>query len=139
MKTSRYTEAQIIEDDLWHKVRARQGALKSKDTPVPVWDRRRPKTLFSGLCEGRIAQKDSRGAEPRWHPRPAGWPLGWLDDQWQSRAWHWYPEQRAVYRATNLEPPALCQRPRDGQTRLAVEPRERLGDHGNSGPPDHRG
>lgn len=44
-------ELQIIEDDLWQKVRARQGALKSKDTPVPVWDRRRPKTLFSGLMK----------------------------------------------------------------------------------------
>jgi site-specific DNA recombinase len=42
---------QIIEDDLWEKVRARQGALKSKDTTVPVWDRRRPKTLFSGLMK----------------------------------------------------------------------------------------
>ena len=29
-------ELQIIEDDLWQKVRARQGALKSKDTAVPV-------------------------------------------------------------------------------------------------------
>jgi len=44
-------ELQIIEDDLWEKVRARQGALKSKDTAVPVWDRRRPKTLFSGLMK----------------------------------------------------------------------------------------
>ncbi|WP_439563194.1 zinc ribbon domain-containing protein [Roseinatronobacter sp.] len=44
-------ELRIIEDDLWEKVRARQGALKSKDTAVPVWDRRRPKTLFSGLMK----------------------------------------------------------------------------------------
>lgn len=41
----------IIEDDLWTKVRTRQGALKSKDTDIPVWDRRRPRTLFSGLME----------------------------------------------------------------------------------------
>ena len=42
-------DLRIIEDDLWERVRARQGALKSKGTDVPVWDRRRPKTLFSGL------------------------------------------------------------------------------------------
>ena len=41
----------IIEDDLWDKVRTRQGSLKSKGTDVPVWDRRRPRTLFSGLME----------------------------------------------------------------------------------------
>jgi site-specific DNA recombinase len=42
---------QIIEDDLWEKVRARQGALKSKDTNTPIWDRRRPRTLFSGMMK----------------------------------------------------------------------------------------
>ncbi len=42
---------QIIDDALWQKVRARQGSLKSKDTDIPVWDRRRPRTLFSGLME----------------------------------------------------------------------------------------
>lgn len=41
----------IIDDSLWEKVRTRQGALKSKETGVPVWDRRRPRTLFSGLME----------------------------------------------------------------------------------------
>jgi site-specific DNA recombinase len=41
----------IIDDALWQKVRARQGSLKSKDTDIPVWDRRRPRTLFSGLME----------------------------------------------------------------------------------------
>lgn len=41
----------IVDDVLWDKVRARQGALKSKGTGVPVWDRRRPRTLFSGLME----------------------------------------------------------------------------------------
>ncbi len=44
-------ELQIIEDELWQAVRARQGALKSKGTGTPVWDRRRPRTLFSGLME----------------------------------------------------------------------------------------
>lgn len=41
----------IIPDALWEKVRMRQGALTSKETGVPVWDRRRPRTLFSGLME----------------------------------------------------------------------------------------
>ncbi|MEZ0469003.1 recombinase family protein, partial [Phaeobacter sp. SYSU ZJ3003] len=44
-------DLRIIEDALWVKVRARQGALKSKGTGIPVWDRRRPRTLFSGLME----------------------------------------------------------------------------------------
>jgi site-specific DNA recombinase len=44
-------ELRIIDEALWEKVRARQGALKSKGTQVPVWDRRRPRTLFSGLME----------------------------------------------------------------------------------------
>ena len=39
----------ILDDDIWNAARFRQGALKTKDTDVPVWDRRRPKTLFSGL------------------------------------------------------------------------------------------
>ena len=42
-------DLRIIDDALWEKVRMRQGALKSKETGVPVWDRRRPRTLFSGL------------------------------------------------------------------------------------------
>lgn len=42
-------ELRIIEDDLWQAARACQVALKSKDTGIPVWDRRRPKFLFSGL------------------------------------------------------------------------------------------
>jgi site-specific DNA recombinase len=45
------TDLQIIPDDLWDAVRKRQGSLKSKDTGVPVWDRRRPRTLFSSLME----------------------------------------------------------------------------------------
>jgi DNA invertase Pin-like site-specific DNA recombinase len=44
-------ELRIVEDDLWNAVRARQGALRSKGTGVPVWDRRRPRTLFSGLMK----------------------------------------------------------------------------------------
>ena len=44
-------DLRIIDDALWQKVRARQGSLKSKDTDIPVWDRRRPRTLFSGLME----------------------------------------------------------------------------------------
>ena len=44
-------DLRIIEEDLWQKVRARQGALNSKNTDIPVWDRRRPGTLFSGLME----------------------------------------------------------------------------------------
>ncbi|WP_076486550.1 recombinase family protein [Rhodobacter aestuarii] len=42
-------DLRIIDDDLWQAVRARQGALKSKGTDVPIWDRRRPKYLLSGL------------------------------------------------------------------------------------------
>ena len=44
-------DLRIIDDVLWEKVRTRQGAMKSKGTGVPVWDRRRPRTLFSGLME----------------------------------------------------------------------------------------
>ena len=39
----------IIGDDLWSQVKARQGAMRTKNTDVPIWDRRRPKFLFSGL------------------------------------------------------------------------------------------
>ncbi|WP_259994568.1 recombinase family protein [Leisingera sp. M523] len=39
----------IVAQDLWDAVRARQGELETAGTNVPVWDRRRPKTLFSGL------------------------------------------------------------------------------------------
>nr|WP_255356775.1 recombinase family protein [Thioclava sp. SK-1] len=35
-------ELRIIDDALWAAVRQRQGALVSKGTTVPVWDRRRP-------------------------------------------------------------------------------------------------
>ncbi|WP_376870190.1 recombinase family protein [Albirhodobacter sp. R86504] len=51
----------IIDEDLWNAVRNRQGAMKTKNTDTPVWDRRRPKTLFSGLmtcgaCGGGFAK-----------------------------------------------------------------------------------
>lgn len=41
----------IIDDALWQAVRDRQGGLKVKGTDSEVWDRRRPKFLFSGLME----------------------------------------------------------------------------------------
>ncbi|MDN3713506.1 recombinase family protein [Paracoccus cavernae] len=42
-------ELRILDDALWQAARRRQGALKSKHTDIPVWDRRRPRFLFSGL------------------------------------------------------------------------------------------
>jgi DNA invertase Pin-like site-specific DNA recombinase len=44
----------IIDDALCDQVKARQGAMKTKSTDVPIWDRRRPKFPFSGLmaCGG---------------------------------------------------------------------------------------
>ncbi|MCV2895001.1 recombinase family protein [Lentibacter sp. XHP0401] len=42
-------ELRIIDQELWDAVRDRQGGLKVKSTNVPIWDRRRPRTLFSGL------------------------------------------------------------------------------------------
>lgn len=44
-------ELRIIDDTLWEAAKARQGSLQSKGTGIPVWDRRRPRTLFSGLME----------------------------------------------------------------------------------------
>ena len=41
----------IIDEALWQAARTRQGTLVSKGTDVPVWDRRRPRTLFSGLMK----------------------------------------------------------------------------------------
>ncbi len=54
-------ELRIIDQELWEAVRSRQGAMKVKNTDTPVWDRRRPKTLLSGLmtcgaCEGGFAK-----------------------------------------------------------------------------------
>ncbi len=54
-------ELRIIGDDLWDAVRARQGKMKVKNTDTPIWDRRRPRTLFSGLmvcgsCGGGFAK-----------------------------------------------------------------------------------
>ena len=41
----------IIDDTLWDQVKARQGAMKTKNTDVPIWTRRRPRFLFSGLMK----------------------------------------------------------------------------------------
>ncbi len=47
-------ELRIIDQDLWDQVKARQGALKAcitgKNSPG-MWDRRRPRYLFSGLMK----------------------------------------------------------------------------------------
>ena len=42
-------ELRLLDQALWEAARARQGAQKSKGTGVAIWDRRRPKFLFSGL------------------------------------------------------------------------------------------
>ncbi|MFD0860528.1 recombinase family protein [Roseovarius aquimarinus] len=42
-------ELRIIDQELWDAARSRQGAMRVKDTSIPIWDRRRPMTLFSGL------------------------------------------------------------------------------------------
>ncbi|WJS85314.1 recombinase family protein [Paracoccus sp. TOH] len=56
----------ILDDTLWQAARHRQGAMKSKNTDVPVWDRRRPRFLFSGLmkcgCCGSGFSKVSKDA-----------------------------------------------------------------------------
>ncbi len=56
----------IISDELWGRVKARQGAMKTKATDVPIWDRRRPKFLFSGLmrcgcCGGGFSKVSKDG------------------------------------------------------------------------------
>jgi len=56
----------IIDDALWAQVKARQGAMKTKNTDVPIWDRRRPKFLFSGLmacgcCGGGFSKVSKDG------------------------------------------------------------------------------
>ncbi|PJF08402.1 recombinase family protein, partial [Pseudorhodobacter sp. MZDSW-24AT] len=56
----------IIDDTLWDQVKARQGAMKTKNTEVPIWDRRRPKFLFSGLmacgcCGGGFSKVSKDG------------------------------------------------------------------------------
>ncbi|MCD1636441.1 recombinase family protein, partial [Martelella mediterranea] len=42
-------DLRIVDQGVWEAAKARQGALKSKGTGTAVWDRRRPRTLFSGL------------------------------------------------------------------------------------------
>jgi site-specific DNA recombinase len=59
--TSQVPQLRIVDQPLWDAVRARQGALKSKGTNTPIWDRRRPRTLFSGMlkcgcCEGGFSK-----------------------------------------------------------------------------------
>lgn len=44
-------ELRIIEQSLWDAAKDRQGALKTKNTGDNIWDRRRPRTLFSGLLK----------------------------------------------------------------------------------------
>ena len=56
-------ELRIIDQDLWDTVKARQGELKSNvsgENGAGIWDRRRPRYLFSGLmkcgvCSGGAA------------------------------------------------------------------------------------
>ena len=47
--TTAVPELRIIDQPQWDAVRIRQGALKTKGTGTPIWDRRRPRTLFSGM------------------------------------------------------------------------------------------
>ncbi|MEH6775953.1 MAG: recombinase family protein, partial [Cereibacter changlensis] len=56
----------IIDDALWQAARQRQGELKVKGADTPVWDRRRPKFLLSGLmacgcCGGGFAKISKEG------------------------------------------------------------------------------
>ncbi|WP_114090138.1 recombinase family protein [Thalassospira profundimaris] len=52
-------EMRIVDQDLWDRVKARQGALKAKTSSAAshdkddagYWDRRRPRYLFSGLMK----------------------------------------------------------------------------------------
>ncbi|MEQ8694527.1 MAG: recombinase family protein [Gammaproteobacteria bacterium] len=49
-------EYRIIDQDLWDRVKARQGSAKRNTRPdvqgeKPFWDRRRPRYLFSGLTK----------------------------------------------------------------------------------------
>ncbi|WP_420818593.1 recombinase family protein [Paracoccus endophyticus] len=71
-------DLRIIDDALWDQGRSRQGALTSKNTDVPVRDRRRPKFLFSELmhCGGCGAgfskiSKDSFGCSAARNKGPA--------------------------------------------------------------------
>ncbi|KRW93060.1 recombinase family protein [Paracoccus sp. MKU1] len=71
-------ELRILEDGLWEAARHRQGAMKSKNTDIPVWDRRRPRFLFSGLMKcGRCGSgfskvsKDSFGCSAARQKGPA--------------------------------------------------------------------
>ena len=48
---SHVPDLRITEQSLWDEVKTRQGALKTKNTGDNIWDRRRPRTLFSGLLK----------------------------------------------------------------------------------------
>ncbi len=45
------SELRIIEQSLWDAAKVCQGVLKTKNTGDNIWDRRRPRTLFSGLLK----------------------------------------------------------------------------------------
>ena len=67
-------DLRIIDDALWEKVRTRQGALKSKETGVPVWDRRcLPRPPLRRALRSRPAQDGYNSIPPRRRnpPRPA--------------------------------------------------------------------
>ncbi|MEF9602482.1 recombinase family protein [Paracoccus sp. PXZ] len=71
-------ELRILEDGLWEAARHRQGAMKSKNTDIPVWARRRLRFLFSGLMRcGRCGSgfskvsKDSFGCSAARQKGPA--------------------------------------------------------------------
>ena len=54
-------ELRIIDQSLWESVRTRQGVLKTQNTDTPIWDRRRPRSLFSellkcGCCGGGFSK-----------------------------------------------------------------------------------
>ncbi|MCJ8336444.1 MAG: recombinase family protein, partial [Epibacterium sp.] len=59
-------DLRIVEQELWDAVRLRQGALKLHQPSDKIWDRRRPRTLFSGLmtcgCCGGGYSKVSQSA-----------------------------------------------------------------------------
>ena len=71
-------DLRIIADNLWEQVRHRQGALTSKNTAVPVWDRHHPKFLLARLitcncCGGgyTIKGKDRYGCHSNKSKGPA--------------------------------------------------------------------
>ena len=49
LQTVQFSGGRAVDEVLWKAVRERQDGLKSKNTDLPAWDRRRPKFLSSGL------------------------------------------------------------------------------------------